>query len=342
MSDNCKQTPDGSPPEDRDFDCHEITQAIQSIVKVQLEPSHITKTKQSHAVEREVPEIGHDVTLDLARAAGPRIKTSADVAEDSLPIENTHHKHLSSPSKAMEAFHIPEIAENILKRLIPEDLLRTTQIDRKIFNIIHDSPLLRRNLFLEPRLTGPFEMFPSTLDVGVSTMMWPRSLGPDPLYSRVTSTVNEWVTSNSMFLSIESDVRLAEGRVGARVASMFVCQPPVYVMQVSIPHCDSWKLEQPTPADTCERFTLKAKNGIKIGHMVDAIKNIRESHSSCDPLTMHGDDAENHWADRVWPEFETIITLEHDDPLFAKGKNALNGGYNSEQDQNEAENMMSM
>lgn len=120
--------------------------------KVRTERSNLTETTQTDITEERVPKVGQRVMLELVRSAVAEIKT--------LPLEFTQ-QHLVPPhNKAIEALHT-EIAEHILSHLMLEDLLRVQQVDRKIFEIIEGSPSLQKAMFLKPRLTGPFAMFPS-------------------------------------------------------------------------------------------------------------------------------------------------------------------------------------
>jgi len=327
---------DASTPEVRESNYHKHTRALENTTAAQRELSRIIEKMQNRITKGKVPETGHDVMLELAHAVTAKTKAFTEMFTVSLSTKHTQNHHLTKNDKATEAFHIPEIAENILSNLAPEDLLRAQQVDRKIFSIIEGSSVLQQCLFLKPRLTGPFAVFPSTGDVQVHHLMWYSLIG-GPLHDAVCAMVDEYLAGNNMFLSIQSNNRL-EGSVGARVASMSICQPPVHVMQVTMGCCDRWEPEATTTSvDGNGRFVLKAQHGITFGHMIEAIKTIRELHSSCNCDT-YGDT----WMGPGWPEFETIITVEQDDPLFVRGMTAAGPNNHSEQDQNEAEEMMCM
>jgi hypothetical protein len=149
MADTGKDTVDGSTtdsstPEVQESNNHQLTQALQDIAKTQLELSHIIETMQrgiAREIRMQTPKLptGHDVMIKLARAANAKIKTFADVAAESLPTEHTQQYILSQHSKAKEALHLPEIAENILSNLPPMDLLRAQLVDKTMFHTIQGS-----------------------------------------------------------------------------------------------------------------------------------------------------------------------------------------------------------
>jgi hypothetical protein len=313
-----------------------ISTTKTTATEAQIEPSHIDETTEADITEERVTKVGQRVMLELVRSAVAKITT--------LPIEITQQHLLPPHNKATEASHIPEVAEKILSHLGAEDLLRVQQVDRKIFKIIEASPSLQTAMFLKPRLTGPFAMFPPTAEVGVSQAMWG---GHTPVYLHgevltvVDPTGGAYGTSNDMFLSIQSGARLVEEKVGARVASMLVCQPPIYVMHVTMMCCSRCRPDpSEIPADRFKTFVLKAKHGITIGHMVESIKTIRKLHDLCDArwVPFVGDDMEDV-TEPSWPEFETIITLEPHDPLFVRGLHVASCEYLSEQDGLELERM---
>lgn len=142
------------------------------------------------------------------------------------------------------------------------------------------------------------------------------------LWGKRLAGVDEYSAGNKMFFSITSESASNLENVGARVASMLVCQPPIFVMQVSMSCFPNWKPDPKTaPVDKNGHFVLKTKDGITIRHLVEAAKTTRDLH------WQHRSDYPSHRnSRRLWPdgvEFETIITLERDDSLFERGMDEL-------------------
>jgi hypothetical protein len=122
--------------------------------------------------------------------------------------------------------------------------------------------------------------------------------------------------------------RLEKATVGAKVSSMLICQLPVYVMQVTMDCCEDGTTKSKISVDKNSRFIIKAKHGITIGHMLEAIKTIRELHQPCrfrgsagKLRRYRGPDNAKQEAGSVTlsPTFQTIVTLEQDNPFFCIG-----------------------
>jgi hypothetical protein len=306
-------TTDGFTPEVEESGNHQHTQALQGMAETQLELAAIAKTN-----------------------------TSADLAMEKLPTELTQQHLVTHQNRATEAFHIPEIAENILAHLAIEDLLHVEQVDRKLFAIIQGSPVLQTNLFLKPRQTGPFAMLCSTDTVRIARL-WDLKPGQSPLFCRVKALVDDHAThttsesgpttnTGNMFLMLTSDDRLTTEPRGARVSSMLVCQPPVRVMKVTMSCCPQGKPAPNMLVDRDGHFVLKAEHGITMGHIVGAIKTMRELHYPCwanmRDRVVKKNRKKNRSESRAyelnpearayarWPEFRTVVTLEQDDPIL--------------------------
>ena len=260
MADNGKNTidrstTDGSTLEVRDSNYYQHTQALKGMAEIQLELSRILETIQADVTSEGVPRFGHDVLLERALAAIAKINISARFAMKRLPAELTQ-QHLTQQrlvihkNRATEAFHIPEIAENILSRLFPEDLLRAQQVDRNISNIIQGSLVLQQALFLKPRLTGPFKVFPCNNPEPLSRSHPKIPEVPYlPLYRYFNHLADPYETSmitdntstpklGKTIFDFQISERLEKATVGAKVSSMLICQPPVYVMQVTMDCCE--------------------------------------------------------------------------------------------------------
>jgi hypothetical protein len=257
-------TTDGFTPEVEESENHQHTQALQGMAETQLEFAAIAK-----------------------------INTSADLAMEKLPTELTQQRLVTHQNKATEAFHIPEIAENILSHLVVEDLLHVGQVDRKIYTIIQGSPVLQTNLFLKSRQTGPSAMLSSTDTVRISRLWYLKlKLRQSPLFCRVKALVEDHpadtisesrptTNTGKMMLRLTNDDRLTTEPRGARVLSMLVCQPPVHVTKVTMSCCPQGKLAANILLDRDGHFVLKAEHGITMGHIVEAIKTMRELHYPC-------------------------------------------------------------
>jgi hypothetical protein len=354
MADTDKNTVDsstagGSTPEVQESNNHQLTQALQRIARAQLELSHTIETMQADIAKGRVPKVGHDVMLTLVRTSIATTKTLTEMVAGSLPTEQ--HFHLPRFNKASEALHIPEIAENILSHLGVKDLLRVAQVDWKIYNIIQGSPVLQKNLFLKSRLTGPFAILPSIGTVLISTLRtgvpFSFEYRQNPLFDRVTAVVDDHAmntisgvhptrNTGSMILCLESGYRLIEGALGPKVQSMFVCQPPVHVMQVTMFCSNCKRPDMKAPKDNLGNFVLKAEQGITIGHVMEVTKTLRKLHHSCwstmrDRVVKKNREEKHPLpADRLfrkfphaqgydfWPHFYTMGKLEQDDPILLR------------------------
>jgi len=357
MATTGKTTVDGSTTdsfalEPRELHCHPHAQALQSMTESQHELRHIIETMQTDVAEKRIFAVGHDVLLERALAAIAKIKATAEMAKKNLPVELTQQHLQSLHDKVIEAFHIPEIAENILSNLGAEDLLRAQQVDRNMFNTIQGSPVLQRNVFLKSRLTGPFAMLPSNDTVlfhNLASAVPISGFGhrQSPLFHRVTAMVDDHAmntisgvhptpNTGSMILFLKSDHRLIEGALGPKVESMFVCQPPVHVMQVIMPCSKCKGPDMKAPKDSRGNFVLMAEHGITIGHVVETTKTLRRLHHSCwstmRDRVVKKNRKENHPlpADQLfdkfplareyvfWPQFYTMVALEHDDSILLR------------------------
>ena len=347
MADNGKNTidrstTDGSTPEVRDSNYYQHTQALKGMAEIQLELSRILETIQADVTSEGAPRFGHDVLLERALAAIAKINISARFAMKRLPAELTQ-QHLTQQrlvihkNRATEAFHIPEIAENILSRLFLEDLLRAQQVDRNISNIIQGSLVLQQALFLKPRLTGPFKVFPCNNPEPLSRSHPKIPEVPYlPLYRYFNHLADPYETSmitdntstpklGKTIFDFQISERLEKATVGAKVSSMLICQPPVYVMQVTMDCCEDGTTKSKTSVDKNGRFMIKAKHGITIGHMLEAIKTMRELHQPCrfrgSARKLRRDRGPENYEQEAGPvtlspTFQTMVTLEQDNPFF--------------------------
>jgi hypothetical protein len=316
-------TTDGSTPEVRESNYHQYAEALQSMAESLLELRHILETMQIDNDKEGVPMVGHDVLLERALAVIATTQTNADLAME------TQQHHVTHQNRAIEALHIPEIAERILSHLAIEDLLHVEQVDRKLFAIIQGSPVLQTNLFLKPRQIGPFAMLCSTDTVRIARL-WALKPRQSPLFCRVKALVDD--NTGNMMLVLTSNDRLTTETRGARVSSMLVCQPPVHVTKVTMSSCPQGKHAPNIPLDKDGHFVLKAEHGITMGHIVEAIKTMRELHYPCwanmrDRVVMKNrkkNRPESRAYELVpevrsygrWPEFRTVVTLEQDDPIL--------------------------
>jgi hypothetical protein len=324
MADTGKDTVDGSTtdsstPEVQESNNHQLTQALQDIAKTQLELSHIIETMQrgiAREIRMQTPKLptGHDVMIKLARAANAKIKTFADVAAESLPTEHTQQYILSQHSKAKEALHLPEIAENILSNPPPMDLLRAQLVDKTMFHIIQGSLVLQQNLFLKPRSTGPFEIFPETKFIRVAGSLDGTEFYKCPPSGEMEALVEEHTKTNTanMYLSIKGGHRYRP--LGSRIASMLICQPPIYVMQVIMPCCPAGKFDMDTKTvDSDGHFVLKAEHGITNKHIDDAIRTVRSLHWSCNSRKQ-GLISDS----KLYPEFHAMVKLEQGESILVR------------------------
>jgi hypothetical protein len=238
------------------------------------------------------------------------------------------------------------LQKNILSHLVAEDLLRVQQVDRKIYKIIEGSPVLQTHMFLKPRLTGPFETFPSVDTVNIP-FPWALESCQSPLLGKIvvlvddhaTNTISESCPTANMVLFFKGNRHMIEEPIGARVASMLVCQPPVYVMQVSMRCCLKGKPGTKLAADRNPHFVLlKAEHGITIRHIVETIKTVRKQHQPClsrvgylvykhrkdnCPEARAYQDHLKHRVTETWPEFRALHTLEQNDPTVVRWKDAF-------------------
>ncbi|KAK5706626.1 hypothetical protein LTR97_001616 [Elasticomyces elasticus] len=174
-------------------------------------------------------------------------------AEDSI-FSATQHKHdlllliarnnrlsrCSAGLQARKVFDITELAELIFTHLGTDDLLRMMRVDQTSRNTIQASPSLQRKLHLLPDTIAHFRLIPLGLFTRPRRIPGPRPItirhGHICLLSAGQSEDPEEAMRRS-YSEVTVVFQKPLPRVGDRIRSMLIAQPPVYEMEMRTNCC---------------------------------------------------------------------------------------------------------
>ncbi|KAK4895563.1 hypothetical protein LTR27_006346 [Elasticomyces elasticus] len=219
---------------------------------------------------------------------------------------------------ARRVIDLPELAELIFMQLDIEDLLRMMRVDQTSRTTILSTPALQRKLHLLPNANAHVHLLPTTRLA-------------DPRYRRnsnggVVVTHGNLLPRLSRF-SISNEKREQElrleysqvlvrfhnplPRLGARIRSMLVSQPPVYKMEVRLncckPLCASPMIDIPH---------LTNNGGLTMGDFHEAAGKLMEQHTNCPFADPSCHDVAGNVD--IYVCFEGAIKLRDDDATVRK------------------------
>jgi hypothetical protein len=164
-------------------------------------------------------------------------------------------------------FDIPEMLERILSFLSLRDLLNVQQVNRQFFDSISASPKLKRQMCLLPDYNHHGIDLPFQCHIR-GVYFWREvpgsTLGPvepaDPAADQESVPIQ---------IRIAGVKHLSKLRLGSRVRSLLICQPPVKKLAAYVDCCDS-----------------------PIGHLMDAAEQLLKVHHLCPHASRyyHNDD----------------------------------------------------
>lgn len=217
-----------------------------------------------------------------------------------------------SAEKARQVFAIPELLEQIALSMHPIYVLDFMQTDRGAYDIISNSSAVQRHMNLLPDQNSFFRSFFNISEVGFICDIRPRAPIPaSGSLARHAKAINlDLFTVGAAFLPMPP-------RLGKRVRSMLICQPPIKEMHVKVTCCSKpgqslaqslhpGKLEAPQP--------ILSATGITVDDLYDATRELVKAHRLCPWAELHEHDDDGYV--RVNPRFQAKIQLRDDDPLL--------------------------
>ncbi|KAK3627897.1 hypothetical protein LTR56_003887 [Elasticomyces elasticus] len=225
--------------------------------------------------------------------------------------------HHTTAAPARKVLVIPELAELIFANLDIRDSLSMMRVDRTSRDTILGSPILKKNLHLLP-------------DTGAHLRLLPTS----EMSSRLSNPFNNSVTivhghihllSVGLFGNPLQEMRRQHNhvtatfqhplpRIGARVRSMQVSQPPIYEMEVRISCCD------PPPCTLSPHFKRATRKvthnrGLTLGALHYLAWKIMRQHRNCPFAGPEQHDVNGVVRAHVF--FQAHVRLREDDPYVA-------------------------
>ena len=207
-------------------------------------------------------------------------------------------------------FAIPEVLERILLFLTILDLLRIQQVSHHFFAITQSSPKLRIRMALSPApeqshlsFTHSYCLFPTfdyffAIDAVSHARIYDEELAADEVVIKV-----EPFSSRKM------------PKIGKRCREMFICQPPIKLLNVYTRCCRSVYASQ-NPHGPAE--VLRVESGIRLGDLIDAYEQIYASHRLCPDASVVWHDEAGHA--EVGPTFRVKFRAQEGDPALLARK----------------------
>ncbi|KAK3655733.1 hypothetical protein LTR56_003382 [Elasticomyces elasticus] len=247
-------------------------------------------------------------------------------AEDSI-ISATQHKHdlllliarnnrlsrCSAGPQARKVFDITELAELIFTHLSIDDLLRMMRVDQTSRNTIQASPVLQRKLHLLPDTIAHLRLLPLRLFTHPRRIPRTQPItirnGHICLLSAGQSEDPEEAMRRS-YSEVTVVFQKPLPRVGDRIRSMLIAQPPVYEMEMRTSCC----FTPFTDMDGDEQLPYAVSNhkGVTFGDLHDLAERTMAEHANC-PFAR----PEQHTSDgkvRATVYFRAFARVRLDDP----------------------------
>ena len=233
---------------------------------------------------------------------------------------------------AQRTFNITELLELILENLSIPDILSFYQLNKAMRDAIEHSPKLQTRLCL--RESPP----DSHLRTPISNLMKhagdiDSGLGGAVGFSCYSVQVwtalpiNYKIENDSHTFSIVAFFTPLPGQrlyhMGNRYRSMFICQPPIRKMKVSMECCENY---QPlaNPPVLGESRTISSERGLTIGDLYDCAKALMKEHRWCpNAYACHLDE---NGIVVVDVGFSGTVHLQADDPLFIRTQASYKNG----------------
>ncbi|KAK6395091.1 hypothetical protein LTR65_001280 [Meristemomyces frigidus] len=228
----------------------------------------------------------------------------------------------SSAAKACEVFAIPELLEHIMLSVHPLDVLKVMQLNHSAYNTIANSMRLLRHMNLLPNEQSAFRSFFACARTGFTCV----TNGEGDAISRALSSAVPGRAERpvSIFTVCAAFKSQTPPRLGPRVRSMLICQPPVHEMRIVLTCCNANKSQTQLNFPTYTIYTpdhameipqpIRSATGITVGDIHDATCAMVMAHRLCPAAEPHEHDERGYV--KVDPKFETTIRLREADPLL--------------------------
>lgn len=234
-----------------------------------------------------------------------------------------NERRAEDSTTACKVFDIPELLEMVLQYLDVTDVLSIYQCSRNIRDSIDGSSQLQQQLSLRAAPVNSHLHFPLrnlTHDlfghpsIGFSTQEHIVQGRRRSLHERKADPIDDPTAEvHACFYLLSGQVLPG---VGSRIRKMFITQPPIEEMYISLDCCPSYEYPDyafaPQPS-TPVREIVK-KGGLTVGDLYDRTKKLLDEHRYC-PSAYSGliqDDG----SVRVGVRFVGKMTLQPDDPLI--------------------------
>lgn len=304
--------------------CHRIQAALeqqkaleQALAKLRVQAA----TDHSEAVA---------ASLQQAETSALAVRSFLNFCIEDIPIAS--RPSAGSSVKAQQVFDTPELLEHILLDLPVRLLISAPLVNRTFASTCYNSQYIQRRLGLRPdpnaSLTttfySPLEFwtFHCTINAG-------RSQGDSSISTKGT----KYYISARFGSYARNDQWLP--KLGTRVRTMLICQPPVNKIKAYLNCCcppkeRSWMGSATTRARRTTPETLRSQSGITVGDLYDAAERLAKEHALC-PFAEGFQINEDGIVD-VCVTFEAVVYLPETDPLVIEKRKEMEGGKTFEDD----------
>ncbi|KAK5681082.1 hypothetical protein LTS10_006842 [Elasticomyces elasticus] len=223
---------------------------------------------------------------------------------------------------ARRVIDLPELAELIFMQLDIEDLLRMMRVDQPSRTTILSSPALQRKLHLRPDANAHLRLLPAirlasprdrrSNNRGLVTISHGSLPYCTPWSGAILQDREQEI--RHMYSRVKVHFHHSLPRLGDRIRSMLVSQPPVYEMEVRLGCCSPFGqhavMRVPNVGNT---------GGLTIGGLQDAAKRLMEQHANCPFAALDCHDYVGNLKTDV--RFEGIVKLRDDDATVREAIN---------------------
>ena len=245
-------------------------------------------------------------TFNAARHEAAEISHFLEAHYQDLPTELRPPPEY--PSCALQVFHTPELLEQIFLELDLRSLLNASQTCKIMSVVIPASRRLQRALSMHPE----------------SDCFWHTSFRSHVLFPLECSWQHDYLEvapggSQKGMITVEMHEAFPVPRAGSRVRALYICQPPIHVLDMLI-ECCKINTAQTQYADEAFDYRISSPDGITVGDVLDMTQHLRKVHRDC-PFAGRGMMNRDGTAKpRIW--YSTPLDLPYDHPLLARRRTA--------------------
>ena len=197
-----------------------------------------------------------------------------DLQRENLgPIYFNQHVASGRSCEAVKAaFAVPELLESFLKYLDVADLLRVQQVSRAMRDAIGASIALKRKLFLVPIMNSHLRVLPLRALHASPNIIIHGKCRLDKGPRKDSDIADPELASHNRHHDVDFRFTGQLRRVGTRIRSMFVTQPPIHEMSMTVQCCAG-----PAQMGT----VIESSGGLTFGQLYDRAEQTLLAHENC-------------------------------------------------------------